>query len=371
MAKHTPKTNSNNPSTGSGQMSAMAQLLAKHQNKFVTLKKGESVKAKITKLTSNEIMVDAGAKTEALVLEKDRRIVHMIMGQFKVGDTVDVNVLNPESDSGQPIVSLRRYLSNMAWEKLEELQKKSGQLEITIKDSSKAGYVVDTVYGVSGFLPQSHVSFTQEGLAVGQAVKARVLELNRTDNKVIFSQKQLLSEEEFAALSKKYKVGEKVKVTVATVTPFGLYVTFPKVKDAENELEGFIHISETSWDKVTDLSEIFTAGQEIEAVLIRFDNETRRVSLSVKRLTADPFETLIEKYPVDTKVRGTVIAFADGDVIFSFGESAEGVLRKDKIPPGTSYSEGQVVNLTIADHDKRKHRILVTPVLLEKPMGYR
>src|ERR1700733_1751614 len=158
MAKHTSKINSNQP------QSAMAQLLAKHQNKFVTLKKGESIKAKITKLTPNEILVDAGAKTEAVVLERDKRIVQTIMKQFKVGDTVDVNVLNPESESGQSVVSLRRYLGNLAWEKLEDLQKKSEQLEITIKDASKAGYVVDTAFGVSGFLPQSHVSFSSDGL---------------------------------------------------------------------------------------------------------------------------------------------------------------------------------------------------------------
>jgi ribosomal protein S1 len=89
-------------------------------------------------------------------------------------------------------------------------------------------------------------------------------------------------------------------------------------------------------------------------------------------LTADPFEVLIGKYPVDQKVKGTVISIDDGDVLFSFGEDdVQGVLRKDKIPPSASYDEGQVVNLTIADYDKRKHVILVSPVLLEKPMGYR
>ena len=348
----------------------MGQLLAKHENKFVTLKKGESVKATITKLTPNEILVDAGAKTEAVVLERDKRIVNTIMQQFKVGDTVEINVLNPESDSGQPVVSLRRYLGNMAWEKLEELQKKSEQVEVTIKDSSKAGFVVDTAFGVSGFLPQSHVAFTQDGLNPGQTVKARVLELNRADNKVIFSQKQSLSDEEFQALSKQYKAGEKMKVNVTTITPFGIYVALPKKKDTP-DVEGFIHISETSWDKVADLSELFASGQEIEAILTKFDAETKRVSLSVKRLSADPFETMMEKYPVDSKVRGTVSALIDGDVVFSIGEGAEGVLRKDKIPPTITYTEGQEVNLTIADHDKRKHRLLVSPVLLEKPMGYR
>lgn len=363
------KSSTNNSSQP---QSAMAQLLAKHQNKFITLKKGESIKAKITKLTPNEILVDAGAKTEAVVLERDKRINQTIMQQFKVGDTVEVNVLNPESDSGQPVVSLRRYLGNLAWEKLEEFQKNSQQLEVTIKDVSKAGYVVDTAFGVSGFLPQSHVSFTQEGLNTGQTVKARVLELNRTDNKVIFSQKQLLSAEEFASLSKQYKVREKLKVKVATITPFGIYVALPKVKDAKNEIEGFIHISETSWDKVPDLNEMFTTGQELEAVLTKFDSETQRVSLSIKRLTADPFDMLIEKYPIETRVKGTVTGLEAGDVIFTFGnEGIEGVLRKDKIPPTMTYSEGQEVNLTIAEHDKRKHRILVSPVLLEKPMGYR
>ncbi len=242
-----------------------------------------------------------------------------------------------------------------------------------MKDISKAGYVVDTAFGVSGFLPQSHVAYTQDGLNPGQTVKARVLELNRSDNKVIFSQKQSLSAEEFSALAKQYKVGEKMKVTVTTITPFGIYVALPKTKDTkiENELEGFIHISEISWDKVIDLGDLFEVGEEIEAALTKFDNETRRISLSIKRLTTDPFETFMKEYPVDTRIQGIVTAIENGDVLFSFGEGAEGILRKDKIPPAMNYTEGQEVNLTISDYDRRKHRILVSPVLLEKPMGYR
>ncbi|MGI8419954.1 MAG: S1 RNA-binding domain-containing protein [Candidatus Levyibacteriota bacterium] len=364
MAKHSAKTSSDNS------QSAMAQLLAKHQNKFITLKKGESIKAKITKLTHNEIIVDAGAKTEAHVMERDKRIVQTILAQFKVGDTVEVNVLNPESESGQAVVSLRRYLGNMAWGKLEELQKKSEQVEVVVKDSTKAGYVVDTSFGISGFLPQSHVSFSKEGLNPGQQVKVTVIELNRPDNKVIFSQKKSMSDDEFAALSKQYKVGEKLNVTITNVTPFGIFVALPQGKTS-NEIEGFIHISETSWEKVANISGTFTPGQEIEAVLTRFDSEARRISLSIKRLSADPFEMLMEKYPVDKKVKGTVTGFEDGDVVFSLGTDAEGILKKDKIPPTTTYEEGQSVNVTIADHDKRKHRLLVSPVLLEKPLGYR
>lgn len=368
MAKHSHANSSN-------AQSAMAKLLAAHQNKFVTLKKGETVKAKLTKLTTNEILVDAGAKTEAHVLERDKRIIQTILSTFKVGDTVEVSVLNPESESGQPVVSLRRYLGDMAWGKLEELQKKSEQVEVTVKDSTKAGYLVDTAFGISGFLPQSHTAYSADGVKPGQTVMVTVLETNRKDNKAIFSQKKTMSAEDFAKLTKQFKVGDKVKVTITNVTPFGLFVALPlpKADKDATELEGFIHISETSWDKVDDIASDYTAGEEIEAVLTKFDNETHRVSLSIKRLTADPFETLIEEYPVDTKVKGEVVRIEDGDVVFAINgnEAVEGVLKKDKIPPTTTYSAGQTVNLTISDYDKRKHRILVSPVLLEKPMGYR
>jgi small subunit ribosomal protein S1 len=368
MAKHKASNSSN-------AQSAMAKLLAAHQNKFVTLKKGESVKATLTKLSTSEILVDAGAKTEALVLERDKRIVQTILSTFKVGETVEVSVLNPESESGQPIVSLRRYLGNMAWEKLEELQKKSEQVEVTIKDVTKAGFLADTAFGVSGFLPQSHTTFTADGLKPGQRVSVTVLEINRKDNKVIFSQKKTMSAEEFTKLSKQFTVGNKVNVTVTNVTPFGVFVALPlpKADGDTTDLEGFIHISETSWEKVEDITGTYTPGQALEAVLTKFDTETRRVSLSIKRLTADPFEELMEQYPVDKKVSGTVVRIEDGDVVLTLNgdEAVEGVIKKDKIAMGTTYTVGQTVNLTISDYDKRKHRILVAPILLEKPMGYR
>lgn len=368
MAK-TSQHNSANP------QSAMAKLMAAHQNRFVTLKKGETIKAKLTKLTSSEILVDAGAKTDALVLERDKRILNTILSTFKVGETVEVNVLNPESESGQPIVSLRRYLGNMAWEKLEALQKSTEQLEVVVKDSTKAGYLVDTAFGISGFLPQSHIGLGNDGLSAGQRLNVTVLELNRKDNKVIFSQKKTMSADDFAKLSKQFKVGDKVAVTVTNVTPFGVFVALPLPKAAGDttELEGFIHISETSWEKVTDISGMFTAGDKIEAVLTRFDNETRRVSLSVKRLTADPFEELMEKFPVDKKVTGTVTALEDGDVVISLtdDESVQGIIKKEKVPPTTTYTVGQKVNVVVSDYDKRKHTITLSPVLLEKPIGYR
>lgn len=346
----------------------MAELLAKHKTAFVSLQKGESVKAKITKLSSSEILVDAGAKTEAHVLEKDRRILNTILSMFKVGDEVDVNVLNPESQYGYPVVSLRRYLGKMAWDKLEELQKSKDQIDIKVTESTKAGYVVETDFGISGFLPQSHIALGQQSLNPGQAVKAYVLDLNRKDNKVIFSQKATLSAEDFEAVTKEFKLGETVEVTIVNVTPFGMFVSLPSKK---HEVEGFIHISEIAWEKVEDLSGLYTSGQKIEAVISKYDTETQRVNLSVKRLTADPFEKLVENYPVDKKVTGSVSKVDDSGVTLEFEDGVEAFIKKDKIPPTTTYTVGQDITVTVSEHDKRKHRLLVTPVLLEKPLMYR
>ncbi len=340
----------------------MGQLLAKHKSSVVSLKKGESIKGKLTKLTPNEILVDLGAKTEASIMEKDKNILRTILGMFKVGDTVEVNVLNPESETGQPIVSLRRYLGNIAWVKLEELQKNHKQIEVTISEVGKAGYVVATSFGISGFLPQSHTS--SQDNSIGQKINASVLEINRVDNKVIFSQKTKMTDEDFDKAMKQYKVGETVEVAVSNVTAFGLFVSMGAV-------EGFIHISEISWERQEDLSGLFTPGQKIEAVVTRFDKESKRINLSIRKLTQDPFEELIENYPVDKKVKATVLKVEDLGVSFTLDDDLEGFVKKEKIPPMTAYAVGQEVDLTVSDVDKKRHRIILTPVLKEKPIGYR
>jgi small subunit ribosomal protein S1 len=372
MTHDTTDVNTSQSLSGSkGGASTMAELMAKQKQALVTLKKGETVKAKVTKLNQNEMMVDAGTKTEAIVLEKDKRILRTILGMFKVGDTVEVSVLNPESDSGQPIVSLRRFLGNLAWTKLEELQKSKEQIEVTVVDATKAGYLVNTDFGIAGFLPQSHASYAQE-LTSGMRVNASVLELNRKDNKIIFSQKTAISEEDFAQAMKQMKIGETVDVTVANVTPFGLFVTLPfKKGKGEEALEGFIHVSEIAWEKVDDLTAEYTAGQKIQAVVTRFDTESRRINLSVKRLTKDPFEELVEKYPVDKKISGTITKIEDSGVTVELEDGVEGVIKKEKIPPTMTFTVGQTVQATVSEIDKKRHKISLTPVLKEKPIGYR
>lgn len=350
--------------------SAMAQLLESHKNSIVPLRKGEVIKGKISKLTRSEILVNLDAKAEALVLEKDKAILHTLLSTFKVGESVEVLVLTPESATGQPVVSLRRYLGNLTWGRLEELIKLKEMIEVTVADVVKSGYIVKTSFGISGFLPQSHISYQgNQDLSLGDIISVNVLELSRKDNKVIFSQKPTFTDDDFANLTSKLKSDKKVTVEIVNIAPFGLFVTIP-VKGSDVPLEGFIHISEIAWEKTVELSNLFTVGQQIEAAIIKFDTEGRKVQLSVKRLTKDPFEEIMAAYPVDKKIEGTVEKVEEVGITVRL-EDAEGFMRRAKLPLSATYTVGQKITALVSEYDKKRKRVFLVPVLLEKPLGYR
>ena len=121
-------------STTTKKATSMADLMKSVNSNFIVPRKGESLEGTITKLTSSEILVDIGAKTEATVLEKDKRLLKNLLNQLKVGDKVTVSVLNPESDMGNSVVSLRRFAEDRVWVELEDLFKKKQKLEIEITD---------------------------------------------------------------------------------------------------------------------------------------------------------------------------------------------------------------------------------------------
>ena len=136
-------------------------------------------------------------------------------------------------------------------------------------------------------------------------------------------------------------------------------------------VEGFIRSSGVSWERQEDLTGQVTPGQKIEAVITRFDKDSKRINLSIRKLTADPFEKLVEKFAVDMKVSGTVLSIDDAGVSVALQEGVDGFNKKEKIPPMTTYSNGQDMSLTVSEFDKKRHRIILTPGLKEKPIRER
>lgn len=348
----------------------MADLLKAAQTQFVKVSKGEVLDGVVTKLTSSEILVDIGAKTEAVVLEKDRKIMRSLLSTLKLGDKVSVYVLNAESDMGNPVVSLRHFNDNRVWEKLEDLQKKKEQIDALVDDSTKGGFLISTNDGISGFLPNSQAVFLENaGNLVGKTIKVSVIELNRPSKKVIFSQKAGASSEDFEKAVKSLSRGEKIKTTVSNIAPFGIF-TLIKTKD-NLSVEGFIHVSEITWEKLATVPDTFKQGDEIEVLITNFDKDSQRVNLSIKQLSKDPFEDKLKMYLVDQKVTGTVSKILSSGVLVELSDGVEGFIKKDKIPPTIKLSEGASVNTTVSEIDTRKHRVNLVPVLMEKPIGYR
>lgn len=345
--------------------STMAELMAKHQSSLKSYRKGDTAQGIITKLTSGEILVDIGAKTEAVVLEKDKDLLRSLLSTLKTGDSVNVSVLNPESDLGNPVVSLRRFMDERVWGKLENQKAEKTILEILITDITKGGFLVSTDEGLSGFLPNSQTILNDNPQSfVGKKIKALVLELNRELHKIIFSQKAAFGDEDFKIVSDSVKPGEIVDALVSSNTPFGIFVSVGK-------LEGFIHLSELSWEKTETAENYFKIGEKIQAQVLGIDKDAKRVNLSIKRMTKDPFEDTAKQYSLDKKVRGVIKQISSLGITVDLGDSLEGLIKKDKIPPSSTYSAGDEIEATVSEIDIKRHRIILSPVLKEKPIGYR
>lgn len=355
----------------------MAELLRSAKAQFISPKKGEVISGTITKLSPVEILVDIKAKTEATVLEKDKKILRSLLSSLKVGDKVNVSVLNPESESGNPVVSLRRFIDDLTWKKIEESKKTQEPFEALVKESTKGGFILETSSGMQGFLPNSQMSQDENSQnIVGKKITVYALDLDRELKKVIFSQKKTITKEEFEQATKNLKPGQRIEAVVGNVTPFGIFVNLQNLTNGV-PVDGLVHISELSWEKVEDVSQLFKQGEKIQAEIIGFDEDTKRINLSIKRLSKDPFEELFEGLSVDQKVSGTVskitsnglnIAIKGKDKDFS---QIDALIKKEKIPPTVTYNVGDEITATISSIDKGKHRVILVPVLQAKPIGYR
>lgn len=355
--------------------STMAKLLATYKSPFVSLVRGEFAEGIVTKLNRQEILVDVKAKSEALVIEKDKRMHRLLMDTLHVGDKVMAMVINPESEAGIPLVSLRKFVEGKSWTDLDAAQKNHKNITVSVTDVTKGGYVVVSDGGLSGFLPHSHTTFQQQQLALGKSLSVSILELNKIDNKIIFSQKTAVSPADFQLLSKQFPIGQKISATIANIAVFGIFVTLPvkgeNIANGLDSLDGLIHISEIAWDKTNDINEKFAVGDIVEGVVIKHDIEGRRIDISIKRLTTDPFGEIIKAYPLERKITAPVLQLVSGAVHLDLGEGLEGIIRKEKVPVNATYTVGQSVTATVSEVDAKRHRIYLIPVLKEKPIGYR
>jgi len=349
------------------QPQSMDELLSQTGYQLRGLKRGEFLTGTVVEKKGKTLYVDIGAKTEGIITGKELVLVKDFVDQLKIGDQVEVQVRVPENERGQTLLSLRKAAANSAWDFFKEKMETKGEVEVTGREESHGGLVVVAPFDLLGFIPGSQIGsrYGQSlGQLIGQKIRVRVLEVDREKNRLVFSER-LVSEPEAVKEEQKtiaqIKKGERFKAKVVRVEPFGLFV---QIEVKKKSLEGLVHISEVSWEKVDNLASLYQVGDEIEVVLI--NKEDDRLQFSIKRLKPDPWETIEKKYPVDKEFKGEVVRLASFGALVRLEPGIEGLIHISKIPPEAKLEVGQEVRCYIESLDKEVRRLSLGLVLTGK-----
>lgn len=349
---------------GSG---SMEELLQKHN--LVPPKKGDILKGAIISIDKRHIFFDIGWKSYAVLGDLEAKEVSTYLPYLKVGDSVQVKIVVEEAKEGYPVVSMRKFFEKGKWEILEEKQKNEEEIEVLCGDYGRGGVFIDFM-GIRGVIPK--IQLTEEfinnpSLLTGKKVKVKLLEVDKTKNRLVVSQKASvlgISYKELKATFDAIKEGERYKAKVIGFSEFGVFCEV-------NGIEGLIHISEISWSKVSDPQQFLKVGEEVEVVVVEKNEDNYKLNLSIKRLTPDPWQDIEKKYPKDKEVEGELIRKEKYGYIVRLESGIEGLIHVSKIAGYEHLEIGEKVHVYIEKVDAGVRRISLILVSKEKPVVYR
>lgn len=291
-----------------------------------TFKKGDVITGHVVQVNENEVMVDVGGKSEGIIPLSELSIsrVEDPSAVVQPGDEIKVQVIKVEDEEGHPILSKRRVDRRRAWEKLEEAFGKGTEIEGTGLEVVKGGLLVDV--GLRGFVPASLVDIGYvENLEefVGKSLLLKVIELDKSKNKIVLSRKAILEEELERKRQRTWdelEEGQERDGVVRRLTDFGAFVDIGGV-------DGLLHVSEISWGRVDHPSDILSEGQEIKVKVLNVDRDKERVSLGLKQLAENPWNRAEEKYPVNSIVKGKVLRTTPFGAFVEIEPGVEGLVH--------------------------------------------
>lgn len=327
------------------------------------LKRGNIVSGTVLRIEENEVMVDIGAKTEGVIPLSELSFrsfsnPHEVVSE---GEVVEVQVIRVEDDQGRPVLSKKRAERRISWDKLEEALQNEEVIEAAVKEVVKGGILVD-LGGINGFVPASQIDRGYvENLNeyVGQTLKLKVLEVDRTRNKAVLSRKKVLEEEleeKRNELWNNLKEGQTVKGIVKRLTDFGAFIDI-------GGYDGLLHVSELSWGRVEHPRDVLQEGDEIEVEILSFDREKGKISLGRKRFLANPWDTAVEKYPPGSIVEGKVLRLAPFGAFVEIEPGIEGLVHISQLAPyhvdktEDAVQVGEVVKVKVLSVDQQSQRM--------------
>lgn len=352
----------------------MVDLMTSLEGKRVSFTRGEKVSGRIILISGNDVILELGGKAEG-ILDKRDLPQEQIMS-LKIGDRLQAFVSRAENDTGQILLSPHSKPGRVSekhfkkWQRFITSLERKTQLLGKIVEANKGGLVVEVPstgsgQAIRGFLPSSQVGLKELGKEskggdlqelIGSNINVYVIEVSPENNRLIFSSRRQINEALKAQLNK-YEIGQKITGKIAGFAPFGLIIDL-------DGLEGVIYQQEISWfpeDQKT--MDNFSVGQEIKAGVVGIDENLGRVNLSIRQLSDDPIEKMLQQYGEDGVVGGIVSEVNSSGVTVKLPEDLEGIIPLEKIGLLTKYQVGEQIPAFVDGVDKIKRKLNLVPFL--------
>lgn len=369
---------------------SMEELLAQADYTLHTYKKGDVAQATLTDKGRKSAYFDIGSKTEGVISGREAEYVEDYLDLLKIGDVVEARIVTPENEKGQILLSLRDAANDWKWGLLQEKYESEEMVEVRGLDVNRGGMIA-RIMGIRGFIPTSQFGRKWTGKLEqlhNKLFPVKIIEIDREKNRLIFSEKAVSEEAVLKQQSqavKQVKVGKTYEGEISGVMPFGLFVRIPVEVEIEEEgeakkktkkqetiyLDGLVHISQVSWEKVEDLKVLYKVGEKAKVKVIDVDEKSGKLNLSIKQLQPDPWEKLDKKYTKDKKVKGEVTRLAPFGAFVQLEPGVEGLIHISKIPAEQEMKVGDKVEVYIESIDLKQRRISLGMILSAKPVGYK
>lgn len=335
-----------------------AELFEEYEKDSQKLVEGTVVKGVIVGISDKGVAVDIGAKSVGFVdIAEFKRD-----GEINEGDVVDVFLERLENKKGELIISrdnARRYTN---WHYLKNCLEDKTIIEGLIIGKVKGGYAAD-VNGITCFLPRSQVDtmlLSDDAFLINKVEKLQVLKIDEIRGNVVVSRRAILETQRNVEKDKvlsKIKVGDVLDGVIKNITDYGAFIDF-------GSFDGLLHLTDISWCRVRHPSEALKVGQEVKVQVIKYDEDSKRVSLGMKQLQANPWDTIAQRYPVGAVVKGSVTNITTYGAFVEIENGIEGLVHvsemswlKNNSTPGKFLTAGQEVEVMILDINPQNHRI--------------
>ncbi|WP_289758460.1 30S ribosomal protein S1 [Muribaculum intestinale] len=297
------------------------ELTKTYDESLNTVKDKEVIEGTIIALNKREAVVNIGYKSDGIIPVNEFRY----NPDIKVGDTVEVFIENQEDKKGQLILSHRKARMSRSWERINQALENDEVIKGFIKCRTKGGMIVD-VFGIEAFLPGSQIDvkpIRDYDIFVGKTMEFKVVKINQEFKNVVVSHKALIEaelEQQKKEIISKLERGQVLKGVVKNITTYGVFIDLGGV-------DGLIHITDLSWGRVSHPEEVVKLDQELDVVILDFDDERKRIALGLKQLQPHPWDALDSELKVGDKVNGRVVVMADYGAFVEIAPGVEGLIH--------------------------------------------